>query len=84
MSISDHPNGASAATNPCAAVDSLRKLQEFDNGRVLFAIAHDKTLLDVVELFPQFANNWKRRNWAEGVRWNFLEDIRGNGTSNND
>jgi glyoxylase-like metal-dependent hydrolase (beta-lactamase superfamily II) len=75
MSISDHPNGASAAVNPYDAEDSLQKLMSFDNERVLFAIAHDKTLLDVVDLFPHFANDWKQSDWAERVRWNFLEDI---------
>lgn len=78
MSISDYPNGASAALNPSDAVTTLQKLRgfDFDDDRVLFAIAHDKSLLDVVDLFPSFANDWKEKGWAKRARWLFLEEIR--------
>ncbi|RFU72861.1 metallo-beta-lactamase superfamily [Trichoderma arundinaceum] len=75
--VSDHPNGASAASSPADAMVSLRKLRDFDaqNGSIFFAAAHDKSLLSAIELFPSFANDWKRKGWAEQARWSFLEEL---------
>ncbi|KIX05601.1 uncharacterized protein Z518_06473 [Rhinocladiella mackenziei CBS 650.93] len=75
LEISDYANGESAAINPEEAVNSLRKLMSFDDERVLVAIAHDKTLHGVVDLFPKPANNWKVEGWADRARWAFLNDF---------
>jgi glyoxylase-like metal-dependent hydrolase (beta-lactamase superfamily II) len=78
-SISDHLDGASAASDPVTAMTSLRALQQLDedNGNVFFTIAHDKSLLEVVDLFPKWANGWRSRDWAKQARWLFLWDLAG-------
>uniref|UniRef100_A0A8H7K5V9 Metallo-beta-lactamase domain-containing protein n=1 Tax=Bionectria ochroleuca TaxID=29856 RepID=A0A8H7K5V9_BIOOC len=78
--ISDHPNGASAVCDHSSARDSLLKLQQLDSedGNVLFVVAHDKSLLGVVDLFPEWANDWKSKGWAEQARWDFLNDFKEN------
>lgn len=75
--ISDHLNGESAASDPAAATASLQMLQQLDkdNGNVFFTVAHDKSLLEVVELFPKWANEWRSRDWAKQARWLFLRDL---------
>ena len=40
-------------------------------------MAHDDTLLDVVDLFPKYANDFKQNGWAEKARWLFLKDFAG-------
>jgi hypothetical protein len=58
------------------AHDTLEKLKAFD-GRddVLIVIAHDSSLLDVMDFFPKDMNGWKDQNWAEKARWRFLRDF---------
>lgn len=75
--ISDHLDGASAASDPATAMASLRTLQQLDedNGIVFFTVAHDKSLLEVIELFPKWANDWRSRGWAKQARWSFLKDL---------
>ncbi|KAL7895422.1 beta-lactamase-like protein [Trichoderma sp. TUCIM 5745] len=75
--ISDHLDGASAASDPATAMASLRTLQQLDedNGNVFFTVAHDKSLLEVVEFFPKWANEWRSRDWAKQARWLFLRDL---------
>lgn len=75
LGISNYPHGESAAADPRRSVISLEKLISLDCETVLVAIAHDKTLLDVVDLFPTFSNDWKARGWAERARWLFLRDF---------
>jgi glyoxylase-like metal-dependent hydrolase (beta-lactamase superfamily II) len=59
------------------AEDTLGKLQVFDaNDDVLVIIAHDWSLLDLVDLFPLNINQWKERGWGELARWRFLADFR--------
>jgi hypothetical protein len=38
-------------------------------------IAHDYTLLDVVDFFPKEVNNWKAKGWKEEGWWRFLKDL---------
>jgi hypothetical protein len=77
LEISDYPNGESAALNVKQAVRSLNELRllEAQGEQVLFVIAHDKSLLDVVELFPKLANDWKEKSWGKKARWAFLDEI---------
>ncbi|KIW13349.1 hypothetical protein PV08_08537 [Exophiala spinifera] len=77
LEISDYPNGESAALDVQQAKRSLDELRllEAQEERVLFVIAHDKSLLDVVELFPNLANDWKRKDWGRKARWAFLDEI---------
>lgn len=42
------------------AEEGIRKMAEFDaNENVFVVIAHDDTLLDIVDFFPKRANDWK-------------------------
>ncbi|KAH8431736.1 uncharacterized protein LDX57_009391 [Aspergillus melleus] len=55
---------------------SLDKMRDFDaNEDIFVVIAHDSTLLSVVDFFPKRANEWKERGWKEMSRWRFLEDF---------
>jgi hypothetical protein len=42
---------------------------------VLVVLAHDKSLLGVVDLVPTEVNEWKRKGWKEAGRWRFLRDF---------
>lgn len=55
-------------------IDKLSALDAMDN--VLTVLAHDKSLLKVVNFFPEFANDWRARGWSEKCRWAFISDFR--------
>jgi glyoxylase-like metal-dependent hydrolase (beta-lactamase superfamily II) len=58
------------------AEDTLEKLQAFDaNDNVLVIIAHDWSLLRVLDLYPRDINQWRGQNWGELARWKFLADF---------
>ena len=49
---------------------------EFDaQENILVMIAHDNTMLDVVDFFPHSANDWKSKGWREKGLWKFLRDF---------
>ena len=59
------------------AEDTLEKLKVFDaNDSVLVIIAHDWSLLHVVDLYPKHLNQWKQHNWGKLGRWRFLADFK--------
>ena len=60
------------------AEQTVEKLKAFD-GRddVMIVIAHDATLLNVLDFFPQDINDWNVRGWAAQGRWLFLGDSKG-------
>lgn len=64
--------------DPVATEETIRKMQEADaqDGRVLVVIAHDKSLLDVVDFFPKYANDFASRDWVKKGRWAFLRDFK--------
>lgn len=52
---------------------SADKLADFDGEEDVFVIsAHDATLLEVMEFFPQKANDWKVKGWKEEGHWRWL------------
>ncbi|KAK3938540.1 beta-lactamase-like protein [Diplogelasinospora grovesii] len=58
------------------AIHTIRKLQEADvQEYVLVAAAHDDTLLDVVDFFPQKMNDFVKKGWVQKARWRFLRDF---------
>lgn len=58
------------------AIQSIRETQEADaQDNVFFVFAHDMRILDVVDLFPKSANEWKNKGWKEKALWSFLEDF---------
>ncbi|KAJ4985088.1 metallo-beta-lactamase superfamily protein [Stagonosporopsis vannaccii] len=60
-----------------ATLQTVDKLTEFDaNENVLVIIAHDRSLLDVLEFYPSSANSWKEKGWREAGMWRFLADFK--------
>ncbi|KEF61200.1 uncharacterized protein A1O9_02765 [Exophiala aquamarina CBS 119918] len=55
---------------------SVDKLAGFDGQEnVLTILAHDNSLLDVLEYFPNTANLWKRKGWGPQGHWRFLAPL---------
>ncbi|KIX95832.1 uncharacterized protein Z520_08540 [Fonsecaea multimorphosa CBS 102226] len=58
------------------AIETIEKAQKADGDEnVLFIYAHDATARGVADLFPQTANDWKKRGWREKMFWAFLADF---------
>ncbi|KAK0620647.1 hypothetical protein B0T14DRAFT_604201 [Immersiella caudata] len=57
--------------------ETLGKVQMADGaGNVLVVGAHDETLLDVVEIWPEGKlNGWLKEGWGERLGWRFLRDF---------
>jgi glyoxylase-like metal-dependent hydrolase (beta-lactamase superfamily II) len=52
---------------------SIDKLIEADSHDHIFPLmAHDGSLADVVDLYPENANAWRAKGWKEQSRWGFL------------
>ena len=63
--------------DPAKALDTVQKLKAFDaHDNVLVIIAHDPSLIDVLDFFPKTLNDWKKEGWAEAGRWRFLADFK--------
>ena len=77
LEITNPKDGTGVSHNYKGAVESIRKVEDFDgNDDVFTVVAHDNSLLDVVEFFPIKANEWKEKGWAEKGRWIFLGDFK--------
>lgn len=62
--------------DPVLVKESVAKWTEFDAQENVFAmIAHDASLFDVVEFYPQSANGWRGKGWKTEGRWRFLRDF---------
>ncbi|KAK7416788.1 hypothetical protein QQX98_004981 [Neonectria punicea] len=60
-----------------AADRTLIKLQEVDaKSNVFVVIAHDSHLRDVIDVFPQSANDFMAKGWHHKTRWTFLSDFK--------
>ena len=58
-------------------IETAGKLQEPDAlENVFVAIAHDESLLDVVEFYPKTMNEFVRKGWVRNGHWRFLRDFR--------
>ena len=44
-------------------------------GKVLVVMAHDDSLLPVMDFFPKSANDFMTKGWVEKGRWLFLKDF---------
>lgn len=59
-------------------VDSVEKLTSFDAlDEVLVVVAHDASLLDVIDVFPKRANDWREKRWKKEGQFRFLADFKG-------
>ncbi|KAL2813845.1 beta-lactamase-like protein [Aspergillus granulosus] len=55
---------------------SIRKMQAFDAAdNVWVIIAHDQSLIDLVEFYPKTLNDWQERGYAEKTRWRFWNTL---------
>ena len=63
--------------NGAEARESVEHMCDFDaHDNVFTMVAHDKTMLDIVDLFPKAsANDWKSKGWREKGMWHFLGDF---------
>jgi glyoxylase-like metal-dependent hydrolase (beta-lactamase superfamily II) len=69
-------DGSAVAYNIDEAKASISKLIEADaQDEVLVVMAHDVSLLDVVNFFPKYANDFREKGWVEKGRWLFLKDF---------
>jgi len=58
------------------AIKTIEKIQKADIAEnVLVALAHDKSLLGVVDFFPKQANSFMKNGWNLKTRWRFLKDF---------
>ncbi|TVY65704.1 Cytochrome P450 monooxygenase andK [Lachnellula suecica] len=72
------PDGKGVAHDEDEAEETIGKVIEADaNDEVLVVMAHDDSLLDVVDFFPKYANDFKHKGWVEKGRWLFLKDFKG-------
>lgn len=56
---------------------TISKMIDFDeNENVFVVLAHDTSLLDVIDFFPKRANEWKEKGWKQTSRWRFLADFK--------
>ena len=55
------------------ATRSIVKMGECDAYDNIFpVVAHDNTLMGVVDFYPKSANDWQARGWKDRSRWAFL------------
>lgn len=74
--IADPEDGSGVAYDVKEAEETIGKVIEADaNDAVFVVMAHDDTLLDLVDFFPKYANEFKKKGWAEEGRWLFLKDF---------
>ena len=56
--------------------ETIRRLEEFDASEDIFVIlAHDESLLSIIDFYPQQANGWKAKGWGSVAKWRFLKDF---------
>lgn len=57
-------------------IDYMSEFEAHEN--VFIIVAHDNTMLDIVDFFPNgSANDWKEKGWREKGMWRFLADFKG-------
>ncbi|KAK4216446.1 beta-lactamase-like protein [Rhypophila decipiens] len=58
------------------AKQSIEKTQAADASENVFVIwAHYAEIEGTVDLFPKFANDWKKKGWRDKVFWSYLMDL---------
>jgi len=69
-------HGKQVAADLDAAKESINKLQKMDGlEEVLVVIAHDRSLLDVVDFFPRYADDFLEKGWVKKGKWLFLREF---------
>lgn len=63
--------------DPATTEETIEKMQEADaQGNVLVVIAHDKSLMGVVDFFPAYASDFADKDWVRRGRWAFLKEFK--------
>ncbi|KAF2012448.1 Metallo-hydrolase/oxidoreductase [Aaosphaeria arxii CBS 175.79] len=58
------------------AINTMGWLQELDCDEDIFVIiAHDSTVRDGVDHFPNSLNGWKQNGWGKSLKWAFFRDL---------
>ncbi|KAJ6590550.1 beta-lactamase-like protein [Mycena vulgaris] len=61
--------------DPPTARASVKKIGSFDaNPDVFVVLAHDASLISVIEPFPASLDGWKAKGWKDLVTWAFLDE----------
>ncbi|KAJ7484739.1 hypothetical protein FB451DRAFT_1233359 [Mycena latifolia] len=61
--------------DPPTARASIKKLGGFDaNADVFVVIAHDLSLMSIIEPLPASLDQWKGKGWKERATWAFLDE----------
>ena len=69
-------DGSGVADDADEAELTIEKVMEADaQGKVLVVMAHDDSLLPVMDFFPKSANDFMTKGWVEKGRWLFLKDF---------
>ncbi|PQE08740.1 metallo-beta-lactamase superfamily protein [Rutstroemia sp. NJR-2017a BVV2] len=72
------PENGSVANDAAEAQETIEKMIEVDaSDEVLVIMAHDDTLLEIVDFFPKEVDAGKIEEWGEKGRWLFLKDFVG-------
>jgi glyoxylase-like metal-dependent hydrolase (beta-lactamase superfamily II) len=70
-------DGTGVVHNRADAVNSERHLEQFDaDERIMVIVAHDGSLLPVLDVFPKSMNNWKETGWKTSGQWRFTADLK--------
>jgi glyoxylase-like metal-dependent hydrolase (beta-lactamase superfamily II) len=70
-------DGKGVAHDVDEAEATIGKVQEADAREDIFVVmAHDDSLLDVVDFFPEYANDFVKKGWVRDGKWAFLKDFR--------
>lgn len=76
FNVARHNVPSPSGYDPDVAEATIGKVMEADaRPDILVVIAHDETLLDVVEFFPKYANDFMERGWVAKSKWLFLKDF---------
>ncbi|KAF4629002.1 hypothetical protein G7Y89_g9145 [Cudoniella acicularis] len=71
------PDGKGIAHDVDEAQRTIGKVIEADaRDDILVVMAHDETLVGVVDFFPKYADGFYEKGWVEKGRWLFLRDFK--------
>jgi hypothetical protein len=69
-------DGKGVAHDADEAEATIGKVIEADaRDEVLVVMAHDESLLSVMDFFPEYANDFMQKGWVNEGRWLFLKDF---------
>lgn len=69
--------GGPVFRNQGEAMETVRKIQELDAQDGVFVIlAHDRSLMTRIPMFPNKVNGWREMSLGSGTRWMFCEDLK--------